>query len=110
MLKTLTSTMDFVVVFTSVPGLGSWIWPFCILAQDCDNAEITKLVKALCAEGNVSLIQADEVRSSLSGAVFASSTRMNRQEGCKCAVAVIIDYGTDSNAMSIVEKYVESMQ
>ncbi len=83
----------------------------CILAQDCDNAEITKLVKALCAEGNVSVIMADEGKEL---AEWCGLCKLNEdgtvKKAVKCAVAVVTDYGTDSVAKSIVEKYVESMQ
>ncbi len=83
----------------------------CILAQDCDNDEITKLVKALCAEGNVSLIQADEGKEL---AEWCGLCKLNEdgtvKKAVKCAVAVITDYGAESAAKNIVEKYVESMQ
>ena len=83
----------------------------CILAQDCDNDEITKLVKALCQEGNVSLIMADEGKEL---AEWCGLCKLNEdgtvKKAVKCAVAVITDYGAESAAKNVVMKYVESMQ
>jgi small subunit ribosomal protein S12e len=83
----------------------------CILAQDCDNDEITKLVKALCQEGSTSLIMADESKEL---AEWCGLCKLNEdgtvKKAVKCAVVVVTDYGAETPAKAVVEKYVESMQ
>ncbi len=83
----------------------------CILAQNCDNDEITKLVKALCQESSPSLIMADE---SSELAEWCGLCKLKEdgtvKKAVKCAVVVVTDYGAETPAKAVVEKYVESMQ
>merc|ERR1739848_464466 len=51
----------------------------CCLAKDCDNAEYSNLVRALCDEGGVSLVMVDEGKQLGEWAGYARSTRRARR-------------------------------
>ncbi len=75
----------------------------CFLAEDCDNNEYTRLVEALCAASNTPLIKVDE-RTKLGTWVGFSKKAADgtiRKE-VKCSVAVITDFGVDSEALQRV--------
>lgn len=81
----------------------------CILSKDCDNDEFTRLIQALCTEGNVPLIMADE------GKVlgqWVGLAKLNAdgtvKKAVRCSVAVVTDFGEDSAALSVVLNYVKS--
>ncbi|KAH8095531.1 hypothetical protein JL720_2838 [Aureococcus anophagefferens] len=58
----------------------------CCLAKDCDNAEYSRLVRALCDEGGVNLIMVDEGRQLGEWAGSARSTPTARRPR-SCAAA-----------------------
>jgi small subunit ribosomal protein S12e len=73
----------------------------CCLAKDCDQAEYTKLVKALCDHHGTKLI---EVKSRESLGEWAGLAKVN-EEGAvtkvvKCSCAVISDYGEETEALT----------
>jgi len=82
----------------------------CILAKDCQNEEYQKLVQALCAEGSVHLIMADEGKEL---GEWVGLAKLNEdgtvRKAVRCSVAVITDFGEDSAALNVVLSYVKSM-
>ena len=83
----------------------------CILAKDCNNDEYTKLVQALCAEGNVHLIMADEGKELGEWVGLAKLAEDGTvRKAVRCSVAVITDYGQDTPALRQVLDYVKNQQ
>merc|ERR1712216_1071095 len=56
-----------------------------VLAEDCNNADYKKLVEALCREHNIDLIQV-----------------------LKCSMAVVKDYGEDSEGLTILMEHLKN--
>lgn len=81
----------------------------CILSKDCDNAEYTKLVKALCKEGGVHLIMADhgtEIGEWVGLAKLNADGTVRK--AVRCSVAVVTDFGEETAALNTVLNYVKS--
>ncbi|KAG9157783.1 hypothetical protein Leryth_024307 [Lithospermum erythrorhizon] len=81
----------------------------CVLAEDCDQPDYVKLVKALCADHNVSLIT---VPSAKTLGEWAESN-VDRPEGKArkvgyCHVLLSYDYGEETEGLHIVQEYVKS--
>ncbi|XXG63935.1 hypothetical protein AAC387_Pa05g2014 [Persea americana] len=64
----------------------------CVLAEDCDQPDYVKLVKALCADHNLCKID--------------SEGKARKVVGCSCVV--VKDYGEESEGLHIVQEYVKS--
>jgi len=81
----------------------------CILAKDCDNDEYVSLVRALCVEGSVHLIEAD---SGTELGEWVGLAKLNDdgtvRKAVRCSVAVVTDYGENTDALSVVLNYVKS--
>jgi len=81
----------------------------CCLSSDCDNAEYTKLVQALCEEGNVHLIM---VNSGTELGEWVGLAKLNTDGSARkvvrCSCAVVTEYGEDSPALNFVLKYIKS--
>ena len=83
----------------------------CILAKDCNNDEYTKLGRALCAEGNIHLIRADEGKELGEWVGLAKLAEDGTvRKAVRCSVAVITDYGQETPALHAVLSYVKSQQ
>jgi small subunit ribosomal protein S12e len=83
----------------------------CILAKDCDNAEYKKLIQALCTEKNVPLIISDkgtEIAEWVGLAKLKPDGSVRKVK--RTSVAVVTDYGEQSNALAIVLRQVEAEQ
>ncbi|KAL6531631.1 40S ribosomal protein S12 [Orobanche minor] len=81
----------------------------CVLAEDCDQADYVKLVKALCAEHNVSLITVPSAKTlgEWTGLCkFDSEGKARKVVGCSCVV--VKDYGEESEGLNIVREHVKS--
>ena len=83
----------------------------CCLAKDCDEPEYTKLVRALCKARNTPLVM---VPSNKDLGEWCGLCKID-QEGnakkvVKCSCAVIVDYGEDSQALSILQDYIKNQQ
>lgn len=83
----------------------------CILAKDCDNDEYVRLVQALCQEGNVPLIMAD-ARTELGEWVGLAKLNADGtvRKAVPCSVAVVTEFGEESNALNVVLNMVKSQQ
>ncbi len=83
----------------------------CILAKDCNNDEYTRLVQALCTEGNVHLIMADEGKELGEWVGLAKlNADLTVRKAVRCSVAVITDFGVSSAALDVVLNYVKENQ
>ena len=81
----------------------------CILARDCDNAEYTKLVQALCAENNVPLVMADEGKELGAWVGLAKLAEdLTVRKSVRCSVAVVTDFGEETPALTVVLNYIKS--
>ncbi|KVI06071.1 40S ribosomal protein S12-like [Cynara cardunculus var. scolymus] len=81
----------------------------CVLAEDCNQPDYQKLVKALCADHNVSLITVPSAKTLGEWAGLCkidSEGKARKVVGCSCLV--VKDYGEESEGLHIVQEYVKS--
>ncbi|CAD6226198.1 unnamed protein product [Miscanthus lutarioriparius] len=81
----------------------------CVLAEDCDQPDYVKLVKALCAEHNVHLVTVPAAKTLGEWAGLCkidSEGKARKVVGCSCVV--VKDYGEESEGLNIVQEYVKS--
>lgn len=80
-----------------------------VLADDCDQPDIKKLVEALCAEHNVSLLSVPESKQlgQWSGLCKLDADGEPRKVvGCSCAV--VTDYGDESEGLTVLQEYLKN--
>ncbi|KAL8260891.1 hypothetical protein R6Q59_024940 [Mikania micrantha] len=81
----------------------------CVLAEDCNQPDYQKLVKALCADHNVSLVTVPSAKTLGEWAGLCkidSEGKARKVVGCSCLV--VKDYGEESEGLHIVQEYVKS--
>ncbi|XP_068634984.1 small ribosomal subunit protein eS12-like [Aristolochia californica] len=81
----------------------------CVLAEDCNQPDYVKLVKALCADHGVSLVSVPSAKTLGEWAGLCkidSEGKARKVVGCSCLV--IKDYGEESEGLHIVQEYVKS--
>ncbi|KAF6171270.1 hypothetical protein GIB67_036938 [Kingdonia uniflora] len=81
----------------------------CVIAEDCDQPDYVKLVKALCADHNVSLIAVPAAKTLGEWAGLCkidSEGKARKVTGCSCVV--VRDFGEESEGLHIVQEYVKS--
>lgn len=81
----------------------------CVLAEDCNQPDYVKLVKALCAEHNTHLITVPSAKTLGEWAGLCkidSEGKARKVVGCSCVV--VKDFGEESRALSIVQQHVKS--
>ncbi|KAL3744187.1 hypothetical protein ACJRO7_013446 [Eucalyptus globulus] len=81
----------------------------CVLAEDCNQPDYIKLVKALCNEHNVSLINVPSAKSLGEWAGLCkidSEGKARKVVGCSCVV--LKDFGEETEARHVVLEYVKS--
>ncbi|KAL5657258.1 hypothetical protein ACJX0J_030421, partial [Zea mays] len=74
----------------------------CVLAEDCDQPDYVKLVKALCAEHNVHLVTVPAAKTLGEWAGLCkidSEGKARKVVGCSCVV--VKDYGEESEGLNI---------
>ncbi|KVH99025.1 Ribosomal protein L7Ae/L30e/S12e/Gadd45 [Cynara cardunculus var. scolymus] len=74
----------------------------CVLAEDCNQPDYQKLVKALCADHNVSLISVPAAKTLGEWA----EGKARKVVGCSCLV--VKDYGEETEGLHIIQEYVKS--
>ncbi|CAI8619141.1 unnamed protein product [Vicia faba] len=81
----------------------------CVLAEDCDQPDYVKLVKALCAEHNVSLLTVPNAKTLGEWAGLCkidSEGKARKVTGCSCVV--VKDFGEEHEAYNVVLQHVKS--
>ncbi|KAL8456992.1 hypothetical protein ACS0TY_034180 [Phlomoides rotata] len=81
----------------------------CVLAEDCDQPDYSKLVKALCADHNVNLITVSSAKTLGEWAGLCkidSEGKARKVVGASCVV--VKDFGEESEGLHIVQEYVKS--
>eukprot|EP00897_Mesotaenium_endlicherianum_P005544 jgi/Mesen1/5017/ME000025S04416 len=81
----------------------------CVLAQDCNQPDYTKLVEALCHEHNVNLIQVPAAKKLGEWAGLCkidSEGKARKVVGCSCVV--VKDFGEESEALSVLQEYLKT--
>ncbi|KAL8243509.1 hypothetical protein R6Q59_009767 [Mikania micrantha] len=81
----------------------------CVLAEDCNQPDYQKLVKALCADHNVSLVTVPAAKTLGEWAGLCkidSEGKARKVVGCSCLV--VKDYGEETEGLHIVQEYVKS--
>ncbi|KAK9715801.1 hypothetical protein RND81_06G190500 [Saponaria officinalis] len=81
----------------------------CLLAEDCDQPDYVKLVKALCAEHNVNLLTVPSAKTLGEWAGLCkidSEGKARKVVGCSCVV--VKDYGEESEGLNVVQQHIKS--
>ena len=80
----------------------------CCLAKDCENEEYKKLIRALCAEGEVHVLM---VEAGKELGAWCGLAKLEDDGSVKKAVrtscAVITDFGEETRALSILLDYLQ---
>merc|ERR1711971_533731 len=80
----------------------------CCLAKDCENDEYKKLIRALCAEGEVPIIMVDAGKDL---GAMCGLAKLDDDGSVKKAVrtscAVITDFGEETRALSVLLDYLQ---
>lgn len=83
----------------------------CFLADNCDQKDYKNLIKALCTEKNVPLVQVAD-REALGEWAGLCKIDVNGQARrvVKCSCAVVTQVDEDSNAFKILSNYINSQK
>ena len=83
----------------------------CCLSSSCDNAEYVKLVRALCAEGEVHLIMVDDGKDL---GAWCGMAKLDAEgavrKAVRCSVAVITDFGEETPALTVLLDYLKNQK
>merc|ERR1711971_937735 len=83
----------------------------CCLAKDCENEEYKKLIRALCAEGDVSVIMVDSGKDL---GAWCGLAKLEEDGSVKKAVrtscAVITEFGEETRALTVLLDYLQKQQ
>ncbi|KAL5574473.1 hypothetical protein UlMin_017817 [Ulmus minor] len=80
----------------------------CVLAEDCDQPDYVKLVKALCADHNVNMMTVPSAKTLGEWAGLCkidSEGKARKVVGCSCVV--VKDFGEDHEALHVVQQHVK---
>ncbi|KAG6787875.1 hypothetical protein POTOM_003920 [Populus tomentosa] len=81
----------------------------CVLAEDCNQPDYIKLVKALCADHGVGLLTVPSAKTLGEWAGLCkidSEGKARKVVGCSCVV--VKDYGETSEGYNVVQEHVKS--
>mmetsp|Transcript_5671 Transcript_5671/g.9994 ORF Transcript_5671/g.9994 Transcript_5671/m.9994 type:complete len:154 (-) Transcript_5671:133-594(-) len=80
----------------------------CCLAKDCENEEYKKLIRALCAEGDVSVVMVDAGKDL---GAWCGLAKLDEDGTIKKAVrtscAVITEFGEEGRALTVLLDYLK---
>jgi len=81
----------------------------CLLAKDCDHDGYVQLVRCLCDSTGTKLLTVDsrEQLGELCG-LYKDKADGSGRKICKCSVAVVTDYGEESNALTVLLDYINN--
>ena len=81
----------------------------CVLAQDCDQADYTKLIQALCNEVNVHLIRVPQaVQLGEWAGLCKLDADGSARKVVKCSCVVVSDYGEESEGLRVLQNFLNS--
>ncbi|TXG46752.1 hypothetical protein EZV62_026046 [Acer yangbiense] len=81
----------------------------CVLAEDCNQPDYVKLVKALCADHNVSLLTVPSAKTLGEWAGLCkidSEGKARKVVGCSCVV--VKDWGDESDGLNVVQQHLKA--
>jgi small subunit ribosomal protein S12e len=80
----------------------------CCLAKDCENEEYKKLIKALCAEGEVHVVMVENGKEL---GAWCGLAKLDDDGGVKKAVrtscAVVVDFGEETRALKVLLDFLQ---
>ncbi|GMI35531.1 hypothetical protein TeGR_g6933 [Tetraparma gracilis] len=75
----------------------------CCLSKSCDNEEYTKLIRALCTEGEVHLIMVDDGKELGAWCGLAKLDAEGEvRKAVRCSCAVVTDFGEETHALTVL--------
>ncbi|KAJ6704985.1 40S RIBOSOMAL PROTEIN S12 [Salix purpurea] len=81
----------------------------CVLAEDCNQPDYIKLVKALCADHGVGLLTVPSAKTLGEWAGLCKiDTEGNARKVVGCSCVVVKDYGETSEGYNVVQEHVKS--
>ena len=84
----------------------------CVLAQDCDQADYTKLIQALCNASERSLGESERVRPAVSLGQWAGLCKLDAEgqarKVVKCSCVVVSDYGEETLALGVLQEFLKT--
>ena len=81
----------------------------CVLAQDCDQADYTKLIQALCREVNVHLIRVPQaVQLGEWAGLCKRDADGTARKVVKCSCVVVSDYGEETEGLAMLQEFLKN--
>jgi len=83
----------------------------CVLAENCDEPMYAKLVEALCAAHNISLIKVKDKKTLGEWVGLCKFDREGKaRKVVQCSCVVVKDYGKETQAHDVLKEYFESQR
>mmetsp|Transcript_31188 Transcript_31188/g.43224 ORF Transcript_31188/g.43224 Transcript_31188/m.43224 type:complete len:146 (+) Transcript_31188:98-535(+) len=82
----------------------------CVLAQDCDQPDYTKLIEALCQEHNsVNMITVPKAKDLGEWAGLCKiDTEGNARKVVGCSCVVVTDYGEETEGLNVLTEHLKN--